>query len=386
MKLSKLDFITAVHAVGESAAKLQKHIQATYGVTISKTPITNRIARYKAKGLLTLASGNRVEVGQVLKGTSTYHYGNPETGKPAQWVKTNVPLSDQLVATEEAIAEMVASIDVVSRRPTSIEHTTVEDLTTMYISNDIHFGALMWAPESGTDWDLAIAEETVRESYDYLFATSPDSKVGMVVDLGDLIEMDDFKNMTPHSGNVLSVDGRYPKVMKAAYMSLVYAIDKALEKHEIVHFVNIAGNHDLTTGHSIREIIAAWYKNEPRVIVNDQPSPIKYQTFGKNLFMFAHGDGLRMQQAGETMAADRSFDFADTVHRFAHFGHTRKDAVHDGKICRSESHRNLAPLNDWAFHKGFRRQLGTMKSITYHKERGEILRNTYNITTKTKDQ
>lgn len=376
MKINQTDFLAAITAVGTKTKALQKYIKATHGIKITTTPIFNRVGRLREKGLLPLASGNQVNPGEVLKGTSTLY--DEEGNVKIQWVKTNVALTNQLTAMSQAIEEMAFEVEG-KHTPTKGPILASGNTTTMYISNDVHFGALMWAPESGTDWDLAIAENTVRESYDYLFATSPASSTAIVVDLGDLIEADDFKNMTPHSGNVLAVDGRYPKVMKAAYMSLIYAIDKALLKHQYVHFINISGNHDLTTGHGIREIIAAWYRNEPRVLINREPSAIKYHLFGKNLFMFAHGDGLKMQHAGEAMAADRPKDFAVTDHRFAHFGHNHKDSVYDGRICKSESHRNLAPLNDWAFHKGFRRQLGTMKSITYHNDRGEISRNTYNI-------
>ena len=102
----------------------------------------------------------------------------------------------------------------------------------------------MWHEETETDWNVEIASKTLKASYDYLFSCSPNSKVGIVCDLGDLLEVDDFKNMTPKSGNVLSVDSRYPKILRAAYEGLIYAIQKALEKHEIVYFYNIAGNHD----------------------------------------------------------------------------------------------------------------------------------------------
>ena len=59
--------------------------------------------------------------------------------------------------------------------------------------------------------------------------------------------------------------------------------------------------------------------------------------------------------------------------------HTHKDAVVEGPLCRSESHRNLAPLNDWAAHKGFRGPIGTMKSITYCKHSGEKSRSLFNV-------
>lgn len=340
-----------------------------------ESTIRQRIKAYRSKGLLPLDSGNQVSYGEVLKGSSTLY--DDKGNVKLQWVKTNTPANDQLQAIEEAIKTMTANIKPLPllERP---EGFTNENLT-VYISNDVHFGALMWAPESGTDWDIKIATNAMENAYDYLFETSPNSTYALVVDLGDLIEVDDFKNMTPHSGNILAVDGRYPKILRSAYESLVYAINLALQKHEIVHFINIAGNHDISTGVAIREIIRSYFRDNPRVIIDDSPKPIKYHMHGNTLLQFAHGDGLKMKDAGEVMAHDMEEVFSKSKHRFAHFGHNHKDSVYDGRLCRAESHRNLAPTNDWAYHKGYRRQLGTMKSITYSSANGEISRSIYNI-------
>ena len=352
------------------------NLLADEGHTISSSAIRKRVIGYRNRGLLPLKSGNSTGINEVLRGTSTLY---DEDGKvKIQWVKTDVDKENQLEAYKEVLSDLAKSVQGQYDRKQYVPISEDNGLT-LYISNDIHFGALMWKPESGVDWDLSIATQTVTEAYDYLFRTSPNSRVGVICDLGDLMEIDDFKNATPNSGNALAVDGRYPKVMKAAYSALIYAVEQALDKHEEVKFVNISGNHDITTGHAIREIVSSWFRNEPRVIVDESPSAIKYLQHGKTLIGFAHGDGLKMNRAGEVMACDNEKTFSDTVRRYFHFGHTHKDAVNDGILCRSESHRNLAPLNDWAYHKGFRRQYGTMKSITYSMERGEISRNLYNI-------
>ncbi len=378
MKISTKDFIRVTNESTGKLKDIKQRIEAEFDIKISLPAISIRIKNLRRTGKIPLESGNSVSIGEVLKGTSTLY--DADGNISIQWVKSDVQKEEQINAIQKAVKSISKKIRPLSVTGSNyIERNHNDDLMTTYISNDIHFGALMWAPESGIDWDLKIAEQTVKESYDYLFETSPNSRYAMILDLGDLMEVDDFKNQTPHSGNPLTVDGRYPKILKAAYSSLIYAIQKALQKHEIVYFYNIAGNHDITVGIAIREIISAFFTNEPRVIVDDSPAAIKYHKHGQTLLQFAHGDGLKMKDAGEVMAADCQDIFSDTTHRFAHFGHNHKDSVFDGRICKSESHRNLAPLNDWAAHKGFRRQLGTMKSITYHSKNGEISRSLYNI-------
>ena len=88
---------------------------------------------------------------------------------------------------------------------------------------------------------------------------------------------------------------------------------------------------------------------------------------------------LKMNRAGETMAIDCQDVFSSTSHRFFHFGHNHTDSVHDGAICRSESHRNLPAQNHWATSAGYRRGVGTMKSITYDASLGEVSRSTFNL-------
>ena len=337
--------------------------------------IEQRIANCRRKGLLPLPSGNSVAPGQLLRSTSTLYddVGNVKL----QWIKSDSPREEFLEAYKTALSELAAALPAV---PTVAEPTaTMDDLATLYISNDVHFGALMWDKESGDDYNIDIARTQIYEAYDHLFASSPSSRVGIVVDLGDLLEADNNKNMTPKSGNVLSVDSRYPKVLRVAYEALIYAVTKALTKHEIVYFYNIEGNHDLNTGHAIREVIRVAFANNPRVFVSDSPAPIKYHQHGQVLLQFAHGDGMKMRQAGEVMAHDCQSIFSETRYRFSHFGHTHVDSVYDGKICRVESHRNLAPNNHWAHHMGYRRQPGTMKSITYHNTKGEIARNLFTL-------
>jgi len=121
------------------------------------------------------------------------------------------------------------------------------------------------------------------------------------------------------------------------------------------------------------------FRNNKRVIVDESPSVIKYHQHGKTLLGFAHGDNLKMKDAGETMVHDNQDIFSDTKYRYFHLGHTHKDSVYDSKLCRCESHRNLAPLNHWAYSMGYRSLPGTMKAITYSLDRGEISRSIYSL-------
>lgn len=315
--------------------------------------------------------------GLITKGTSTLY--DEEGNIKLQWHKTDKEASDRLAAISEAIEQISDNITPVKKKPEptgSLNH----DLLNVYISNDLHFGAYMWAEETlDKDYNLDIAREQLDSAITYLVKHSPKTRTAIVADLGDTTEMDDFKNATPGHGHNLDVDSRYSKVIKVAMEAMVNLVSRALEHHQTVHFINIGGNHDPVTSHAIRAFVAAWFRNEPRVIVDESPAPQKYFLHGTTLLGFAHGDGLRMHDAGETMAMHNGERWNQTKNRYYHFGHNHKDKIVDGRLCKAESHRNIAPLNAWASHAGFGRQIGTMKSITYCKRNGEKSRNLFNV-------
>ncbi|HET8689320.1 MAG TPA: hypothetical protein VFM18_22145 [Methanosarcina sp.] len=300
-------------------------------------------------------------------------------GNVSGWVIANRDKEDQFNAMMEAIDNIASSLD--GKIP-EIKQMVYSDKNLMnnYISNDLHIGALMWGKETGDkDYDLNEAQKIIRDAIDYLLETSPKVKYGVISDLGDMLEIDDFKNSTPKSGHSLDVDGRYSKILTVAIDAMIYMIEKALQYHEKVFFINIAGNHDISTGHAIRESMRVAFRNNPRVIIDNSPRPQKYILFGQTIIGYAHGDGQRMNQSDGVMTSDCIEHISQTRHREYHYGHTHKDAVYDGVICRSESHRNIAPLNGWASHNGYRRGIGTMKSITYCPLNGRKSVNIFNV-------
>lgn len=311
----------------------------------------------------------------TITGTSTLLDADGEI--KLQWVKEKS--NDSTDAAIEAIEELLADAKT-THKPTPEPKTSIDELLAVYISNDVHLGALSWHEETrDRDWDLGIAESKFKQAIDSLIERTPPTKECIVVDLGDLMEIDDMKNMTPNSGNVLDTDGRYPKVLKVAMECMKYFVTQALNNHSKVRFINIAGNHDQTVGYAVTAFIDSWFRNDPRVIVDDKAAFQKYYKFGKTLLGFAHGDGLKMKDAGEVMAMHNEDIWSETTDRFYHFGHNHKDAVVDGRLCKAESHRNIAPLNAWAAHKGFGRNAGTIKAIIYDKYDGEDTRITYKV-------
>lgn len=316
-----------------------------------------------------------------IKGTSTLFDTDGKVKQ--QWVKTDLKKQEQLENIDKALKEITKSFKTL--RPQSFmenkpKKRLYKDKLNIYTCNDAHFGALMDSYETGDrEWNLEEATKTLKGAFDYLYENSPNTEECIFAELGDLMEVDNLENRTRKSGNILSTDARYHRIFETAYMSLIYGIERALTKHKTVRFISVGGNHDTVSHLAIQHVINAYFSNEPRVIVENSPRLIKYHQFGENLFMFAHGDGVKMNQAGETMAYDCEKIFSQTRNRYGLFGHNHKDSVVDTKLIRCESFRNLAPANDWASAMGMRRGIGTMNSITYDKKYGEISRQKFNV-------
>jgi hypothetical protein len=312
-----------------------------------------------------------------IKRVSTLRNGDGEVS--AQWTIAEpeaVSIYDQVQA---AMQVFKGELPVFTEIPAPFIESD-ETLLNTFISNDLHLGALVSASETGSSTDLDHGITQAKKAIDYLVASAPPAKSALIVDLGDITEMAGYKPLTNKGGHILDVSARYPDVLRAAYELFAYFINISLLKHQTVYFYNVGGNHDETSALAIREIMRVMFQNNPRVIIDDLPTDIKYHQHGKTLLQFFHGDKMKMRDAGEVMAFDCAPIFSSTEHRYGLCGHIHKDSVVDGRLARIESFRTLTVMNNWATGMGFRSGAGTMKSITYSSEHGEISRNTFSVT------
>lgn len=354
-------------------------------IKLGKSPTTarpgkiqSRIDNYRRKGLLPLASGNQAESALPVKSISTL-YDSTGKVKSQRVTSANHTNKGTLDVIKQAITDLAESLPVQPLVTPPTVHLD-EHLTNVVVSNDLHFGLLVDKDDSTEDWNTSSIVTRVHEAYDYLFSCMPRAKYCVITDLGDLLEAENNMRTTRRSGNILDTDGKYANHFRAAYEALIYAINKALETHEIVYFYNVHGNHEESeSAMSIREVIRVAFLDNPRVIVNTTGHSIKYHHFGQVLLQFFHGHALKMRQAPEVMAHDMQSIFSSTKFRYGLSGHVHKDSVYDSPIARIESFRTIIPNNTYAFDHGYRTNCGSMNCITYHAEQGEISRNTYNV-------
>ena len=292
-------------------------------------------------------------------------------------------------ASSEAQAELVAkALDGVIDRIDS-KYVTKElplniisnsDLMTMYPYCDLHVGLLALKEVSGYDFDLKIAEQWVLASMEHLVQVSPNSETCLIAEMGDFLHAENDDNRTK-SGHSLDVDTRHSKIIEVAFNLMISLIEKALTKHKYVKFLSISGNHSENSSHYLKAVVKAYFRNEPRVQVIEDSRLHQYYQFGKVLLGYHHGHSTKSStKLVECMLEDNLPIISDTKYRYWHIGHlhsNNKFLAKEDAFCSIEIHKNLPPRDAWAAGAGFRGNIGQVKSITYHKDFGEIGRNNW---------
>lgn len=202
---------------------------------------------------------------------------------------------------------------------------TNDDSLTIYPLIDWHVGLLAWAEETGENYDLSIARDTILNSMARLIAATPPSKQCVVLGLGDLLHFDGYEPTTSRSKNFLDADGRYPKVLKTAVQMVIATIDMALRRHDTVLVRILAGNHDDQSAVAVGLALSLYYDGHARVTVDDSPSRFWWYRFGKVLLGATHGDKAKMRDLPLVMAHDRPNDWAASSYRRMFTGHLHNE-------------------------------------------------------------
>jgi len=292
-----------------------------------------------------------------------------------QWTQSKPGTStDHVVEALKAVFEAYKGDARLAPAP---KHTD-EDLLSVYPIADQHNGLLAWGKESGEDYDLKIGADRLRSCMSRLVSQSPASKHALILNLGDWQHNDDGRNMTPRSGNILDVDSRYFKILTTGVQLMVDCIDLALKKHQFVIVRNLPGNHDPHASIALTVALAAFYANNPRVTVDQDPSDFFFHRFGKTLLGATHGHKLKPDRMAMTMACQMKEDWGATDYHYFYFGHVHHEQAKEVAGVRVESFQTLAAKD--AYHAGAGYQSGqSLTSITIHITDGEIGRHRINL-------
>lgn len=295
----------------------------------------------------------------------------------ARWTSTSPDAVTREKAFKEAAREHASLYDGLAgiSVPPAV---TSANTRTEYLLGDPHIGMLAYAPEAGEHFDLKIACRELLTCVRLLIASAPQSETASIVNLGDFFHAQDNAQRTPGHGHKLDVDGRHGKVSRLAMVLFRGMIDAALERHRIVIARNLPGNHDPDEATRVSELLAAWYRNDPRVVIAEADAAFQYDRFGVNLFGYHHGHGTKAEALPGIMANDRADDWGATTERVWHCGHIHHLTRKEFPGCTVETHRTMAAKDAWHAAQGYRSGR-SLQAITYHEAFGEVSRATVNL-------
>jgi len=361
---NQIDFLVAIKkngTIGAAVKELGRNLRTSMRVL-------ERLRNRRDISTVTLDSGREVIAPQprYIKGTSELY--DSQTGdQKLVWVKTDTDKAKLDEMLREAVSAMC---EEVPRMP-AIKSPKVSNnaLLNCYVITDYHLGMLSWGEETGEDWDTSIAESLLVKWFEAAIASSPDAHVGVFAQLGDMMHFDGLDSVTPTGGHLLDADTRFQKVVRVAIRLMRRVIDMLLHKHKVVHVLMAEGNHDIASSVWLRELFAAMYEREKRIIVHREPDPYYCIEHGKTSLFFHHGHKRKPSNVDDVFVAKFREVFGRTKYSYAHMGHMHHVDIKETNLMVVEQHRTLAAKDAYASRGGW--LSGREASvITYHQDYG----------------
>jgi metallophosphoesterase superfamily enzyme len=272
----------------------------------------------------------------------------------------------------EAVESMIAAATRDIRRPAAKSHGKPKPgLWQVLVVSDTHFGNYSWKATTGADWDLAIAEQVVRDTGHELLAVgdshSPTRRT--IAFLGDLFHYDRAERAETSSGTLLERDGRLQKMLDVGVTTFLGIVERSAETVP-TDVVLVNGNHDETLSWVFHRLLLERYRNDKRITIDAHYTGRKYLSHGRNLLGFAHGHKAK-KKLPQLMAIEAASQWAACPYREYHTGHYHSTAAEwsrpietiDGVLVRTAP--SLCVADDWHASLGFLNARQAMETHLY---------------------
>jgi hypothetical protein len=341
---------------------------------ISATAFGNRLMRAEQRGF-TLSEGARIVVGRAKlsateaqggwihdyddegKKVGTTRWSKPRIeDDPAQWV--------EIIKEAFADAPRAAQMD---------PPTGPKDLCAVFPVADLHIGLLTDEEEVGEDWSSKKSHHVFADVFARLAHVTPSADTAILAQLGDLMHVDDQRNVTPQSGHQLDADTRYFMILRRAVTAMKFAIDTLRAKYPRVIYRGCRGNHDITAHHAVTLALAEHYREIEGVEIVQNAGEFYVREFGANMIVLHHGDKAKPERLVQFAAAQWPEIWGRTKHRLALSGHVHHDTRKDVGGMAFESVGTIIPRDFHAYANAYAARRALV-SITLDRSQGEVSR------------
>jgi len=356
MTLSGMNQTEIARELGKDPRRIHKSLAVVHRrAALQGVAPAQNLNRQTAPGFTT----KRVSTAYNLDGDIVlqWHIQEPERQK----------LEELIAQFVEGFKDEVSGIHAPINPPTGID----DDYMVSYIIGDHHLGMLAHHSETmGEDYDVKISQRLLENAVDRLVSVAPAGKVGVLVNLGDFMHVNDSTSSTPNSKNLLDSDGRYSKTIRAASNVIKRTVLRMLEKHAEVWLVNVRGNHDPDAALWLNEVMRLYFEDDPRVHVFDNASKFIWWQWGKNLIVTHHGDRIKMSNLHGSIVSNLRQEWGQAEHTFVWTGHIHHKNQEEYGGALFESWNILAPADAWHASSGYASSR-SMTCVILHKDYGE---------------
>lgn len=219
--------------------------------------------------------------------------------------------------------------------------------------------------------------ETINTKIDDLMARIPAAEKAVIIELGDLLDANDHKGVTPGSGNNCDVIREDTlKNTRTGIEVLDRMIRRALEKHQTVEVHLMRGNHDETAYIGVLVGLAERYRDNPRVTVvepsNEWEDDFRVIQWGMCAVFPNHGDKAKWPELKDVWTEIYPDEWAKAkVEREIWTAHFHHDKVKDMVGVKGRHFRTLMAPNKWARQLGLISR-GSLVCSTKHKYLGTL--------------
>lgn len=312
------------------------------------------LARLHDKGIYDLAG---LQSGWILE--------KDKTGSGAS-LHFNLGPDQEKIDFVEAIQDVLSDIRKLPEIPQPEWNQRAQDMCNWLFLADLHIGG---------EYGSKVLSETFETCIDDLVVRMPPAEKAVICELGDLLDANDHKGVTPASGNPTDTlrDNHLFNTIEAIRL-LKYAIYRLLETHLLVDVHMVRGNHDETAFYAVLLALAEHYAHNPRVEIDIPKTPQEEEyrvvSWGECAFLPNHGDKAKPEMLKEVFTDQFPDEYAKAkAYRLIATGHLHNLTVRSLGNCEHRQFGTIHRPNRWARMKGFF-TYGRLSILTVHKTEG----------------
>lgn len=272
---------------------------------------------------LTLSDGARdsvhrasLDYGEARGGHRRVYDDDGKQIDTIRWAKTPV---DYAVEMAERVADVFQCIPAAP--PVIKSDKSPEGKFRFIPHTDVHIGAVASDDRVGQELSPSLAGERVKQGFAECSSALPEAEETVILNNGDLTHANDDKDATPRSGHRLKIEGSHRDNIDLCIYLTVWQIDHALKTSDLVRYRPNAGNHDPNTPDYLTAALRAWYRNEPRVIIEDTQRKTWVFQRGAVFIATHHGDGIKPREFCANLPGKFAAEFGASRFWYAFTGH-----------------------------------------------------------------